>query len=402
MKLAWSKTEEQEQPPQARDIIRSCGQLLGRLDALLPCLYIAQHGATMRDLCERTSASATGLFAVGERTGGERPGVAPRTGLLLPVHLCKDAQIRAALLKIPAIIHDTSTTVAQRRCMVQAALDAAFGGGVQLERRESLDGFCALQPDAALFDCLHASFEYVSEVVDNAAGAVRVTATSRFGWRSYGELMEWYHRLRGTDRFGGWSAFTPFYICGNTGALHSYSTSRWARAGLYRPAEEPARWFTIRPGLADLQPVVRLEMQQWGWARLHLSLGAQTACVDLSHVFDPFFELLAWSREIDEGDLPVAMEIDEEGSRVVLTVLCTDDPARVLLRIVRSWNTTLLLEGIVSRQALAKTLKAEMERFFTSEFDPQHWDLGDYPDHEEGYMPVRETVLNHPWIASMQ
>ena len=68
MKLAWSKTEEQEQPLQARDTIRSCGQLLGRLDALLPCLYIAQYGATVRDLRERTSASATGLFAVGERT----------------------------------------------------------------------------------------------------------------------------------------------------------------------------------------------------------------------------------------------------------------------------------------------------------------------------------------------
>lgn len=400
MKLAWSQNEEQPQPPQARDIIRSCGQLLGRLDVLLPCLYIAQYGATVRDLCERTSASATGLFAVGERTGGQHPGVDLRTGLLLPVHLCQDAQMRSALLTIPAIIHDTSTTVAQRRRTVQAALDAAFGGGVRLERRESLDGFCALQPDAALFDCLHAAFEYVSEVVDNAAGAVRVTATSRFGWRSYGELMEWYHRLRGTDRFGGWSALTPFYVCGNTGALQSYSTSRWARAGLYRPAEEPARWFSIRPGLADIQPVVRLEMEQWGWARLHLSLGAQTASVALSNVFDPFFELLAWSREIDEGDLPVAMQIDEEGSHVALTVLRTDDPARVLLRAVRSWKSTLLLEGIVSRAALAEALKTEMVRFFTSEFDPQHWDLGGDPDHDEDYVPVKESMLNHPWLAN--
>ena len=64
MKLGWSETEEQAQPPQARDTIRSCGQLLGRLDALLPCLYIVQYGATVRDLCERISAAATGLFAV--------------------------------------------------------------------------------------------------------------------------------------------------------------------------------------------------------------------------------------------------------------------------------------------------------------------------------------------------
>ena len=38
-------------------------------------------------------------------------------------------------------------------------------------------------------------------------------------------------------------------------------------------------------------------------------------------MFDPFPELLAWGREIDEGDLPVEMQIDEEGLIAVLTVL---------------------------------------------------------------------------------
>jgi hypothetical protein len=39
MKLAWSKSDEPKHP-QARDIKRNCGQLLGRTDELLPCLYI--------------------------------------------------------------------------------------------------------------------------------------------------------------------------------------------------------------------------------------------------------------------------------------------------------------------------------------------------------------------------
>ncbi|GHT93821.1 hypothetical protein FACS1894116_06660 [Betaproteobacteria bacterium] len=190
---------------------------------------------------------------------------------------------------------------------------------------------------------------------------------------------------------------------GNTGALHSYSTERWARAGLSRPAEEPARWFVLRPGLPDARLGVRLEMGEYGWAKLHLTLDDATVTIHLSEVFDPFPELLAWGREIGEGDLPIEMEIDEEGQEAVLTVLRTDDPQRVLLRVTRKYENTTLVEGVVARAALAATLKGELIRFFTTEFDPQHWDLrGDPDDIEDDYVHVKDAVLNHPWLASTQ
>lgn len=265
----------------------------------------------------------------------------------------------------------------------------------------SLDGFFALRPGPGLFRSLHESFDYVTEVLDNPAGLVRITGSSRFDWRSYGELMEWYHSLRGSDRFGAWTALTPFFVCGNTGVLHSYSTERWARAGLSRPAEEPAKWFVLRPGLQDAQLAIRLEMEEYGWAKLHLTLDDATATIHLSEVFDPFPELVAWGREIGEGDLPIEMEIDEEGQEAVLTVLRTDDPQRVLLRVTRKYENTTLLEGIMARATLAAALKAELLRFFAVEFDPQHWDLrGDPEDIEDDHVFVKDTVLNHPWLAT--
>lgn len=212
--------------------------------------------------------------------------------------------------------------------------------------------------------------------------------------------MEWYHGLHGSDRFGAWSALTPFFVCGNTGALHSYNTKRWARAGLSRPAEEPAKWFVLRPGLLDAQLGVRFEMEEYGWAKLHLSLDDATATIHLSDVFDPFPELLAWGREIGEGDLPVETEIDEEGQEAVLTVLRTDDPQRVLLRVTRKYENTTLLEGIVSRSTLAAGLKTELIRFFTTEFDPQHWDMGRDPEPDDDYIQVKDAMLNDPWLAS--
>jgi hypothetical protein len=401
MTLVWSKSDEPKHP-QARDIKRNCGQLLGRLDALLPCLYIAQYGASMRAMRERIADAAAGLFAVGKRTGGDRPGVASRVGLLLPLSLCRDEKARASLLEIPALIDSaTSATMSGKRRAVQARLDEAFGGDLRVADKESLDGFFALTPCAGLFQRLHESFDYVTEVVDNAAGVVRMAETGRFQWRSYGELMEWYHGLRGSDRFGAWSALTPFFVCGNTGALHSYSTERWARAGLNRPAEEPAKWFVLRPGLLDARLGVRLEMEEYGWAKLHLTLDDATATILLSEVFDPFPELLAWGREIGEGDLPVEMEIDEEGKEAVLTVLRTNDSQRVLLRVTRKYENEILLEGVVPRATLAAALKAELIRFFTADFDPQHWDLrGDPEDIEDDHVYVKDTVLNDPWLAT--
>lgn len=91
MNLIWSKGDGPESP-RSREIARNCGQLLGRLDQLLPCLYIAQYGASARELRERVTEAAPGLFAVGARTGGDRPGVAPRVGLILPLSLCRDEE----------------------------------------------------------------------------------------------------------------------------------------------------------------------------------------------------------------------------------------------------------------------------------------------------------------------
>ena len=183
MTLAWSKSNEPKHL-QARDIKRNCGQLLGRMDELLPCLYIAQYGASGRAMRERTADVAAGLFAVGARTGGDRPGVAPRVGLLLPLSLCRDEKARASLLEIPAVIENPQSTTSDRRHAVQAKLDEAFGGDLRIADKESLDGFFALRPSPGLFHSLHESFDYVTEVLDNPAGRVRITGSSGFDWRS--------------------------------------------------------------------------------------------------------------------------------------------------------------------------------------------------------------------------
>ncbi len=51
MKLAWSKSEETD-PPQAREIVRNCGQVLGLLEEVLPFRSRADRGRGVRQLTE--------------------------------------------------------------------------------------------------------------------------------------------------------------------------------------------------------------------------------------------------------------------------------------------------------------------------------------------------------------
>ena len=52
---------------------------------------------------------------------------------------------------------------------------------------------------------------------------------------------------------------------------------------------------TIKATPKELPFAVRLEMEEAGWAKLHLSLGDKHETVALSYVFDPFDDLIAAS-----------------------------------------------------------------------------------------------------------
>jgi hypothetical protein len=61
---------------------------------------------------------------------------------------------------------------------------------------------------------------------------------------------------------------------------------------------------------------------QYGWVALSLLGGGvwTKAVVSLSHVYDPFDDLLAWLHSVADGALPAVLTINEEGSRQRLEV----------------------------------------------------------------------------------
>ncbi len=289
-----------------RQTRRTFGCLQGRADALLPCIYLADYGVSRRSFRDCASGVRAGLFALGALTGGDRPGVASRVGLLLPLKYCRDEAVRQALEAIPVAVK-SNEGLSERRVAVQQLLDQAFGGDLLLLDGHDSDEFFATQLRPGLIPQLAKSFSYVVDVLDDQNGAVELCAVAPFGWRSYGELVEWFN---GVDPVSGavnparWESLTPFFVSGNTGSMRlGYGYRNGAK--LIRPCEDLPRWFCLRPDVTDAPVSVRFEMGQYGWARLHISLADCRASMDLSNVFDPFDDLVAWGREVDEGDLPV-------------------------------------------------------------------------------------------------
>ncbi|MEO5332680.1 MAG: hypothetical protein H7839_11710 [Magnetococcus sp. YQC-5] len=166
-----------------------------------------------------------------------------------------------------------------------------------------------------------------------------------------------------------------------------------------------------QPNLTNAHLNLRLVMKQHGWANLDVTIGTSTIKLWLSQDYDPFCGLVEWGQCIEDGTLPVHLEIDEESTVKVLTVLSTEDPARVLLRVADPDpdpdpgpgpypdSNGIFLEGMVSRVALATLLKEELRRFFTLEFDPDHWEK-DEKEFNPSYVSTRDRVLGHSWLAN--
>lgn len=393
------KRSEMTEGTRRRKTTRNRGQLFGRLDGLLPFLYLAKLGARWSELHGVKSDSRPGLFVVGEHDGEARPGVVVRVGLILPVSSCRNPTTRSTLTALPGLINGLGhLPLSEQRRIAQAKLDDAFGGALLIDRRDLLSPYLTLRPTPAFFERLRLEFDYVVEVLDDPDGAVSVTRSTPFAWRSLGELMEWYHAP--DERWPGcWSPFTPFLVSGGTGLVKDSFTEWRAGAVMNRPAEAPARWFVLRPGLPDAMVTFRFEMLDHGWARLHVAVGEDLATIRLSEVYNPFPRLVEWGSRIDAGDLPIEIEIDEEGEQALLTVLGTEDLDRVLFRVSRMYTEEYLLEGIVSRTDLAGALKSELRRFFGSEFDAARWEAP-YRRGDEEFIPTKTIVNDHPWMAS--
>ncbi|MEO5333412.1 MAG: hypothetical protein H7839_15470 [Magnetococcus sp. YQC-5] len=162
-------------------------------------------------------------------------------------------------------------------------------------------------------------------------------------------------------------------------------------------------FFVTQPNLTNAHVNFRLVMEGDRWASLDVTIGTSTIKIWLSQDHDPFCYLVDWGQRIEEGNLPICLEIDEEDTVKRLIVLDTEDPTRVLLRVADPdpdpGSDGIFLEGMVPRVVLATLLKEELRRFFTFEFNPDQWERYE-KEFNPSYVSIKDRVLRHSWLAN--
>lgn len=149
---------------------------------------------------------------------------------------------------------------------------------------------------------------------------------------------------------------------------------------------------------------INLKMYEHGWAGLIFQTDEQKCHINLSDVFDPFKEIVAWGESIDQGTLPAILEIDEEGHIMILSAKSLDffhDQAMIELTCIGSHLNKIYLSYHFNRNDFAALLKQEIIRFFQEDFNPSHWSEYDYDPKDEVWKPatLMQDILNHPWIC---
>jgi hypothetical protein len=373
------------------------GTLRGDLDGLAPCLLLARAGGGQRRWVR--GGAVQGLFDFGQFTN-DHGGVLVYSGLILPLTLCRDEQLGQGLQGFARLLQQRAGVTApgedrprlpaearSRRRVLQTWLDEAGLDCLRLVDKEPVRRWTRLTLTPKAFRSVLRTFDYVTAVEDAAGQPVRIIDHAAFGWSSHVELLDWC-RL-GSDED---APIYPFGLYLATELESGYSdlfTGAYPRSRLVRPPEYWASFSTPNPDLVASRLVVRLDRD---WV-LHLTLGERTAEVALSlDINDPLPALLEWLQLLATGDLPIGIDIDEEGTEARI-VAHPFGEGRLLVAVLDRWEETERATGVVHTHGFLTAFRFALWGFLRDETTWQ------YNADEWGRTAYRERLLQHPFLV---
>ena len=147
--------------------------------------------------------------------------------------------------------------------------------------------------------------------------------------------------------------------------------------------------------LAEFSVHMGKEISDLGWIDLRVTLGRTTKRIMLSFVYDPMPGLLDWLLAIQRDNLPIELEIDEEG---VLTSLVADTSGhdRLFVAVIDRWERKEWAAAVVDRQSFLDIFRAEFLRFLTTHLHVQSWQMNAADEPPDHYL---NRLLAHPFLA---
>lgn len=371
------------------------GVLRGRLDDLMPCLVLTQGGGHARRWSD--GGDTPGLFCFGEAYG-ESGRLSCHEGILLPLAFCRDPVLGG---KLHALAEMLSAGQAQggraKRISHPDLRDWLDGQGLGFLRpgeRGHHDRWALFGLDQAVFAGLLRHFDHVTAVLDGPGERTQVLDRAPVPWNSHIELIGW--SMGSAEVEYPLIPFQLFLASEVKGLRSLFEDVR--RRSLVRPNAWWAPFTRPDPEATSAKAAIRLrdEAEAYGWIELELRLGEQTACVTLPEDNGTIPDLLDWLQGVAQGDLPLVVEIDEEGTEAHFHAHAFGDD-RLLLAVIDRLVGLPRAAAVVDRAIFLETFRAELARFLREGLRPDNWLLDRV---REGRTPRHvDRLLAHPFLA---
>lgn len=358
----------------------TAGAISGSLDGIGPMILLAKAGWDAARHAEDRRRGRDGVFALGLRDG--QRGFGAVQGLILPLSACTNAPLVAALSRVVEALPRYGDVVTETEAARLRAAMAGNGLPLMAEELRPPGGRVVLNPDLGLFSMLSGGFRYVSAVMDDPEGVPGIAETAPFRWPRPVDFMEWLY----APEHRQWWVPVPYLIREGAVAIGMWSLSDQPFSRLSRPELRLDRLLRPRADVVRRLLAIQVTADRYGWAELVLNDEAQEARVALSNVYPPLEDLAEWTARIARGDLPLQVEVDEEGSVVVLTALPTGEEDLLLLLATDRYGPEVRFQGLVNRRDLATAMARAMLTAFSDPAQAQGWSefFGDDDEDADG------------------
>jgi hypothetical protein len=367
----------------------TAGRITSDLEPLGPLLLLVNHGITDARAALDRRVGREGVFQVGLRTGG--PGTAMLQGMVFPLALASPTGAGGALMALAEQLNpfpSPGSSTEAERSRLRAAL-AATGLGLQLGDAALMGGQMTLALDAALLAALGQGARYITRLTDEPGRPPSEIETAPFVWRSLGAFMEWLH----TGEMHSWVLPTAYLCRDGVRGIGTMSVLDRSYSRLARPEIRLRELLQPRPDSVPGPIAITVNADRHGWAFMTIVAADTAARIRLSNVYFPLHDLMEWAARLAAGDLPLEVEIDEEGTVAVLTAHPIAEPDVVLFTIHDRYGTELRLQALVRRMALAEALRDAMVTSLEDPAQAEGW-------HEFLQEPGEEAVSLHNFRTS--
>ena len=353
-------------PPSPKRRMIETGRFAGDLGAIGPFILLGRFGD---DLLRQPRPERAGQFTISVR-GLFSSEAQSFSGLIFPLALCTNATAQREAARILSAMPAPGPN-APTEADCERIRQAFAHVDTRLRPHGTLHtpGVLELKVDTYFSNYLACGFRYIRQAYDQPGQPVSIRETWPYIWWRLEEFMLW---ANGDAQ--AWVVPRAFLVRDGVGELGRWSWFREPYTRLFRPRLRLARWLAPRADAPRSTLTVTVNSGEHGWGELHIADERQSAVVVLSNVSEPVADLLAWARLVDAGDLPLTVEVDEEGSAGVLTAQPVGTDDLVLFTVEDDSTGVVRFEALVARTHLARSVRDAFLRSLTDPAQKQGWD----------------------------